>query len=179
MNQLTKQALGGCGEYEVLSRLTLHGWHACISNMTQTNFQAIDIFCHHPQLNKIVGIQVKTTTKNSFPVGLTMGDIRKGNWRSKITGPWVFVQISGTIDKPNFRFFVLSQSEMIKMVEVTHDWYINQWTRNTPLSDNGVVCISLKWLEKKDEIAKANVHPQCIIPLTKSSEDLWEKLWED
>lgn len=179
MNELSKQSLGSCGEYEVLSRLSLQGLDACISNMTRNNFKLIDIFCHDPQSGKLVGIQVKTSTKNAFPVGLTIGDIRRGDWQSKITGAWVFVHVTGTITNPGFRFFILSRSELIRMIEVTHDWYINQWYRENPLSDNGVVCISLKWLEKIDEKEKTNVHPECIIPLQESAENKWDKLWED
>ncbi len=179
MNQSSKQSLGASGEYEVISRLILQGWDACISNLTKNNFKLIDVFCHNPELSKLVGIQVKTTTKNIFPIGMTIGDIRSGNWHSKILGPWIFVQVKGTITKPDFRFFILSRSEMIKMVEVTHDWYINQWNRTKPLSDRGVVCIYLKWLEKIDEKAKFSVHPQCIIPLKESAENQWSKLWDD
>ena len=179
MKNLSKQDLGKCGEFEVLSRLTLQGIDACIPNMTKNNFKFVDIFCQNPLNGKPVGVQVKTTTKTSFPAGLTIGDIKRGNWHSKITGPWVFVHVTGTVIEPSFRFFILSRAEMIKMVEVTHDWYINRWNRNKPLSDNGVVCIQLTWLEKKDEKEKANVHPACVIPLAESSENKWEKLWED
>ncbi len=178
MNQLTKQSLGSCGEFEVLSRLSLQGLEACISNMTKNNFKMIDIFCQNPQTSQVVGIQVKTSTKTIFPVGLTIGDIRRGNWQSKIKGPWIFVHVSGTVVNPIFRFFILSCSEMIQMIDVTHDWYINQWNRSKELSDNGVVCISMKWLEKQDEKAKFNVHPECIIPLKESAENQWQKLWE-
>ncbi len=179
MDQLSKQSLGSCGEFEVLSRLSLQGFEACISNMTKNNFKGVDIFCQNPETGEVVGIQVKTSTKKIFPVGLTIGDIRRGDWQTKIKGPWVFVHVSGTAINPDFRFFILSHHEMIDMIGVTHDWYINKWERKKELSDNGVVCVSMDWLLKKDEKAKPNVHPECIIPLTESAENQWQKLWNN
>ena len=180
-----KAAMGQIGEFEVLSRLLLHEWNACNANVSQLNFKGVDIFCQNPETGQIVGIQVKTSTYKSFPLGITIGEFVDGSWRSKICGPYVFVHLAGSENNPIFRFFILSQHEMLEMIETTHNWYVKEWHREKPLSPHGVMCINLPWLEVNPKIIPSKTdkdgnlkYPSCEIPLTETAENKWHKIWE-
>ena len=55
------------GENLVSAQLMAHGWPTVNINHSINNFKGTDLYCQHElDSTKIIGIQVKTTTKSSF-----------------------------------------------------------------------------------------------------------------
>lgn len=155
MNDYTKHLIGLSGEYHVAKILCEHKWVPTLAN---NNCPVFDIFCHHPENQKTITIQVKTIKdrsnkkNNSFPV---MGnrDKRDEFYRS-ITGPYVFVHI----DIANrYRCFVLSKEQFILISSKIENDYDNL-DRKKPLQPGSPMAIPMKIIES-------------------DYEDKWDNLW--
>lgn len=189
MAYINKNNLGAIGEHQVLSRLLLLGYQAAITNMSVDNMENIDVFCRNSE-NCYASIQVKTTAANDINVGISHRKFFDDNGNidlsaglkyleSKIVGPWVMVQVSGTPTNPDFKFFVLSRKQVIEIIYDSEKWYLTDFNRKKPLSGNGGIYIPIPWLYGNGVPANAN-HKEWINPFSGHSfENQWQNLWAD
>ncbi len=187
MGTITKINLGAVGEHQVISRLLLMGYHAAILNMAVNNFKNVDIFCENDN-NQHAAIQVKTTRSNSFNLGITHKeffdvngnvDLAKGlkYLEKKIVGPWVFVQLIGTDEDPQFKFFILSREQMIKMTYDSEKWYLTAFEREHQLKETGGIFLSVSWLHGEGMAANTK-RPGWLNPFSGIDfEEEWPNLW--
>ena len=147
---LDKHLIGLTGEYFVAGVMSMKGW---VASLTLKNYPSVDIFGLNPKTGVTINIQVKTTRgKNSYNIGLAHN--QRNNINNKIKCPFVFVHID---NKENIRYFVLTQMNLIKLIEKTDDDYYKK-SRNKPLKEDYPIAIELKHL----------------IPF----ENSWDKLWD-
>lgn len=189
MANINRNNLGAVGEHQVLSRLLLLGYQAAITNMSVDNMENIDIFCRDSQ-NRYAAIQVKTTQANDINVGITHRKFFDDNGNvdlaaglkyleSKIVGPWVMVQVSGTDTDPLFKFFIMSRKQVIEMIYDSERWYLTDFHRNNPLSGNGGIYLSIPWLYGASVLSNKK-HKEWINPFCGHSfENQWQNLWLD
>lgn len=189
MANINRNNLGAIGEHQVLSRLLLLGYQAAITNMSVDNMENIDIFCRDSQ-NRYAAIQVKTTLANDINVGITHRKFFDNNGNvdlsagleyleSKIVGPWVMVQVSGTDSDPLFKFFIMSRKQVIEMIYDSERWYLTDFNRKKPLSGNGGIYLPIPWLYGNGVVANSN-HKEWINPfMGHSFENQWQNLWLD
>lgn len=147
---LNKHLIGLTGEYFVAGMMSLKGW---VASLTLKNYPSVDIFGLNPETEKTVNIQVKTTKGfSSFNIGLRHD--QRDLIKEKIPCPYVFVHISKS---DTVRYFILSQTELINLIEKTDDEYFNK-QRKKKLKPNYPISISLSSLEEY--------------------EDNWDSIWE-
>lgn len=147
---LDKHLIGLTGEYFVAGVMSMKGW---VASLTLKNYPSVDIFGLNSKTGVTINIQVKTTrVQNSYNIGLAHN--QRNAIKDKITCPFVFVHIDKS---DNVRYFVLTQMNLIDLIEKTDDDYYNK-PRNKPLKEDYPIAIELKHL----------------IPF----ENAWEKLWE-
>ena len=145
-----KHLIGLSGEYFVAGIMSMKGW---VASLTLKNYPLVDIFGLNPKTGNTINIQVKTTrNQNSYNIGLAHN--QRKTIKDKITCPFVFVHIDKS---DNVRYFVLTQMNLIELIEKTDDEYYNK-PRNKPLKENYPIGIELKNL----------------IPY----ENNWENLWK-
>ena len=189
MFNLNNQNKAAIGEAMVLARLLLLGYYATITNFTVKNSKSFDIFCRDDNSGKMVPVQVKTSTCQSFHVGMTHapffdsnGKVNISNGRKaveeKVICPWIFVDITGTPKDPEFRFFILSRQQVIDIICSSEEWYLTGFpNRKKSLALNGTINIPLSWLEGEGVKANRN-HIEWINPLSKiHMEDNWNNIW--
>lgn len=177
----TKAQLGAIGEHLVAIELLAKGWDAILANMSINNTQSYDIVCIKPGSTETKLIQVKTSVEKNIPIGLKLKDAITETLNKKIVGPWVFVYFEKKQDEYEPHFFVLSRTEMIELANDTNHWYINDWKdtfRKKPVSLENTCGISVKWLQGDGEEENSR-HYAMRNPLTGSSENQWDKIWED
>lgn len=177
--QITKAQLGAIGEMRVASMLMQKGWDAFIANMTINNNAKYDLICVNPNTSERVLIQVKTSIRSSFPVGLSLGDAASPVLEEKIVGPWIFVYAQGEGTDMTFKYFILSRSQMIMLTRESNDWYINKWHRDKPVNLNNPCALKLAWLSKGyDKSSERNSRYEAFVnPLVTSSENQWDSIW--
>lgn len=189
MFELNNQNKAAIGESLVLAHLLLLGYDAAITNFTVKNSKSFDIFCREDKGN-IVPIQVKTSSCQSFHIGMTHASFLDKNGKvdmingrkaveEKVICPWVFVDISGTPKDPKFRFFILSRKQIIDIICSSEEWYLTGFpNRKKILSLKGTVNIPLPWLEGKGVKANKN-HIAWINPLqNEATENEWNNIWK-
>ena len=181
-NQISNQMLCAIGENLVSANLTAHGWPSANVNHSIKNFQGIDILCQRGlDSTEVVRIQVKTSIKNSFLVGLTCGEaVDIETLKAKITGPWIFVHIKSLIPL-EATYYVLPRQAVIDLLYYGHDWYLNQWNRPaTETLKKSPAAISLKWLKgendksNKSSIQFLNPYPGDIF----RTGSAWDNIWK-
>lgn len=189
MDKIPNNILGAIGEHQTLSRLLLLGYQAAITNISVKNTAKTDIFCRD-DCGRFAAIQVKTTFAESFNTGILHKefydanenfDLVKGRkfLESKIVGPWVMVQIGGNKKSPNFKFFVLSRSQIIEMIYSNEVWYLTGYHRTKKVKGSGGIYLNVDWLyghgcpKNNNRIAWDNPFP------TTKFEDSWHHLWID
>ncbi len=180
---IDKMHLAAIGENMVLSHLMQNGWSAFNANISIKNYKSIDILCTHYDLKESDGyrpktafIQVKTSVDKSFPVGFNIGDcLDLEILKSKIIGPYVFVYIDkNTWD---YRYFILSREEVIKLAYESHVWYIHKWNRSKPIKLTNPAALSLRWLEGIGENENLKHESFNNFLNLNSSENKWNKIW--
>lgn len=121
---IDKLLIGLTGEYLVAGMMSLKGW---VASLTLKNYPSVDIFGLDPKTNQNINVQVKTTKNvKSFQVSLMRSQRDKID--QKITCPFVFVYI----DKNNeINYYVLSQKQLIEVIERTDDEYYNRPRKET------------------------------------------------
>lgn len=133
--RIEKHLIGLTGEYFVAGMMSLKGW---VASLTLKNYPSVDIFGLNPKTNENINVQVKTTKNiKSFHVGLKRS--QRDIIDKKITCPYVFVYIDNR-DKVNY--YILSQQQLIKLIERTDDEYYNRDRKKT-LKDYPIA-VSLK-----------------------------------
>jgi len=162
MVELSKQAKGAIGEHYVVMRLLARGYSVANVNFTVKNTKSVDIFCSNESLNKIIGLQVKTSfdDSKSFNTGLTHGEFMTNGvfddakaisaLENKVICPWIFVDVQTSSQPPEFKVFVLNREQVIKLVFESEKWYINDVIHANVLKDSGTVALVKKWLEGQD-----------------------------
>lgn len=162
MAELSRQAKGAIAEHYIVMRLLARGYAAANINFTVENSKAVDIFCSNNLLDSIIGIQVKSSFNDSksFNIGLTHGDFctngifddakAMASLEQKIVGPWIFVKVDTTSDIPQFRTYILTREQVIKLSFESEKWYINDVYHANPLKDKGNVALVLGWIEGYD-----------------------------
>lgn len=162
MKELSRQAKGAIAEHYIVMRLLARGYAAANINFTVENSKAIDIFCSNNSLDSIIAIQVKSSFNDSksFNIGLTHGDFCTNgifddakamtSLERKIVGPWIFVNVDTTADIPQFKTYILTREQVIKLSFESEKWYINDVYHANPLKDKGNVALVLGWVEGYD-----------------------------
>lgn len=180
--KLRKVQLGAIGENMVSVRLLQNGWDAISANQSINNCQSYDIVCVDPETGNRSLVQVKTSFGNNIPVGMKLEDCTIEKLEKKIIGPWVFVHVAGEGEAMTFKFYILSRSEIIRLIYESNDWYVNKWHRNGRTINLQSACgIKILWLEGKGE-ENNDKHEAFINPLKSSSIDsvvTWRKIFED
>lgn len=173
-SKINSQQLGQIGEYLVAAKLIERGMNAFLANMSLKNCPMYDIVCVAPKGDRTALVQVKTTQERNIPTGFSLGNATKQTLQKRIVGPWVFVHRV----EDQYRFFVLSRSEVIQLIYQSNDWYVNRWRgRKSPLNLNNVLGLNVSWLEGKGEPANDR-HEAFDNPLLSSAEDCWDKIWQ-
>ena len=178
MKQTDKARLGAIGEHLVTAKLLQHGWDTFNANLSIKNTKSYDlVVCTNSESTATAFVQVKTTVGKSFPVGMTIAGARNREvLEAKIVGPWVFVYASGEAEKMQFRYFILTRAQMIRLLKESHDWYVAQWNRgDRTINENAPAAIPLKWLQGYGEPENAK-HRAFDNPLQESSENCWDNI---
>ena len=188
MANISKNNLGAIGDYQVLSRLLLLGYQAANINMAVNNMKNVDLFCQD-STGRYTAIQVKTTRAKDFNVGITHDKFYDSNGNidlaaglkyleTKITCPWVMVNVDGPELNPSYRFFILSRQQVIKMIYESEKWYLTDYfKRSKKLSGNGGIYLSQWWLLGHGVPANHN-HKEWVNPFSGNSfEEQWQNLW--
>lgn len=179
--EYTKAQLGTIGEHLVALEILAKGWDAILANMSINNIQSYDIVCIKPGTVKTKLIQVKTSVGNNIPIGMKLKNAVTEVLKEKIVGPWVFVFLEKIQDEYQPHFFVLSRSEVIRLINDTNHWYMHEWKdtyRKKPVSEESTCGICIKWLQGKGEEENYK-HNAMKNPLSETSENQWNKIWED
>ena len=180
---MDNKRIADIGENMVVVKLMQKGWDALNINQVFNNYKSVDIICIDPNYGRTQLVQVKTGKgKNPFPTGFYSDN--KGNIKDfEVKGPWVFVKVTGEDVNMDFEFYILSKSEVKKLISQSNDWYMNKYHRENVISDNTPVGIKLKWLqgEGEEDTTEKNskkTHEAFDNPLKESAKDKWEKIWE-
>ena len=184
-DQAEKARIGAVGENQVVSMLLQHGWDAFNANANIKNYKSIDIVCIKPNPNipskpQLALVQVKTCFEKNIPIGFTIEQCLKENYLEEhVMGPYVFVSASKSNGMWSFRYFIISRQQFIDLARAGHEWYVNGYKREKPVSQKSPTGFNLTWLEGKAEEANKNRiafdNPLCGVRL----EDAWENIWKD
>lgn len=159
---LDNQSKGAIGEHYVLMRMLAKGYAAANANMSVGNSKFFDIFCSTPDLDRIAAVQVKSSfdESRSFNIGLTHKDFMTNgefddvkaleSLKNKIRCAWIFVDVQTSNSNPQFRLFVMTREQVIKLAFESEKWYINDVQHKAPLRDTGKVVLVLGWIEGYD-----------------------------
>ena len=178
---ISNQMLCAIGENLVSAQLMAHGWPTVNLNHSINNFKGTDLYCQHGlDSTDIIGIQVKTTIKSSFLVGLKTEDCVDLNFLSKkVIGPWVFVHLKSTIPL-DVDYYVLPRQAVIDLLYQGHDWYLHKWNRKaTPSLYSSPAAIPIRWLRgendhsSKSSVVFSNPYPGDVFRQPTS----WNKIW--
>ncbi len=188
MATLDNQSKGAIGEHYVLMRMLAKGYAAANANMSVGNSKFFDIFCSTPDLKKIVVVQVKSSfdKSRSFNIGLTHKDFlingifddtkAMQSLESKIRCAWIFVDVQTSGIIPQFRLFIMTREQVIKLAFESEKWYINDVSHETPLKETGNVALVLDWIMGNDTQA-TTTRKFFKNPFTKNQfEEAWENL---
>ena len=82
-----------------------------------------------------------------------------------------------------FKFYILSKSEVEELIRTSNDWYMNKYERENIISNQTPVGIKLKWLQGEGEEDTMQTtykkrHDAFVNPLGHDAENLWYKIWE-
>lgn len=179
MNQMEKARLGAIGENMVISQLLQQGCDAFNANMSIKNFKSMDVVCVNPENLETVFIQVKTSFGKNIPTGFTLENSFTEMLEKKIIGPWIFVNAKGEKENMTFRYFILSKSQVIKLINDSNNWYVNHWHRGErKVSLKNPTGIEVDWLEGKSTSATIK-HDTFKNPLNDTTENKWENIWNE
>ena len=127
---VSNQMLCAIGENLVSAHLIANGWPTSNVNHSINNFKGIDLYCQKGIDNsEVIGIQMKTSTKDSFPTGFSCGQsINLNLLQQKIVGPWIFVHVQSLVPLKT-DFYIIPRKAVIDIIYQSHNWYLNQWNR--------------------------------------------------
>ena len=76
-------------------------------------------------------------------------------------------------------YFIISRQQFIKLARAGHDWYVNGYKREKPVSQKSPAGFNLTWLKGEGE--DANNHRIAFQNPLKGVklEDAWENIWKD
>lgn len=180
-NNTSKANLGRIGEFMAVANIMAQEHDAFLANMTINNVASYDLICRNRKNGKVVLVQVKTSWKDNFPVGLKLGNASDDETlNKKIIGPWIFIHVDNKQEETKFSFHILSRKEMIELTKLSNDWYVNHWNRENRVNDNNVVGLRLSWINGEGVEEKPGKYEAFNNPLKlHDSENNWDKLWED
>jgi len=162
MITLDNQSKGAIGEHYVLMRMLAKGYAAANANMSVGNSKFFDIFCSTHDLKKMTAVQVKSSfdKSRSFNIGLTHKDFLTNgifddtkamqSLERKIRCAWIFVDVQTSDTIPQFRLFILTREQVIKLSFESEKWYVNDVLHKAPLKETGNVALALGWIEGYD-----------------------------
>lgn len=177
--EISNQMLCSIGEGLVSAQLLAHGWPTANLNNTIQNFKGIDLFCQKGSTSpSVTGIQVKTTMKDGFLTGFSVGDAADLDILNKrIIGPWVFVHIKSLIPL-TADYYILTRSQVIDLLYKSDYWYLYERDRQvTDSLKKSPAAIKLSWLKgagstsKKAQTPFINPYPNNIFL------NNWENIW--
>lgn len=170
--------IGAIGEHMAAAQLMLQGWDAFNANTSITNMCSIDLICLNEQKQTAL-IQVKTTEKSSFPIGMTMEQAKSRSEVEKhIAGPWIFVKKNTDKSATQFNYYVLSRKDTIELILKSNDWYLHKVNRGQKTVNEKSICaIQEEWLNGKDYNAPRLNAETFVNPLKKSAQDDWNSIW--
>ena len=70
-----------------------------------------------------------------------------------VMDPYVFVYASKSNGAWSFRYFIISRQQFIKLARAGHDWYVNGYKREKPVSQKSPAGFNLTWLKGEGEDA--------------------------
>lgn len=187
--QTEKARIGAIGENNVVSILMQKGWDAFNANCTIKNYKSIDIVCLNSDMSenddclwkpKCALVQVKTCRQNNIPVGFSLKQSLDKDYLNKmVKGPYVLVYVKETDKGYNFRYFILSRTQLIDLVYAAHIYYVNGYKREKVLNMNSPAGLNVSWLEGESDKA-TNRHIAFDNPLNGvTCEDCWDNIWKD
>jgi len=184
-DQAEKARIGAVGENQVVSMLLQQGWDAFNANANIKNYKSIDIVCIKPNPDipckpQLALIQVKTCFQKNIPIGFTIEQCLEDDYLEKhVMDPYVFVYASKSNGAWSFRYFIISRQQFIKLARAGHDWYVNGYKREKPVSQKSPAGFNLTWLKGEGE--DANNHRIAFQNPLKGVklEDAWENIWKD
>lgn len=186
--QTQKARLGAIGENNVVSILMQKGWDAFNANCTIKNFKSIDIVCLNSDRNesedctwkpKTALIQVKTCQQTCFPVGFTIEQSIDKNYLEKmVKGPYVFVYACEVNDKFDFKYYILSRTQLIELLYQSHYYYVHGYKREKKLNLQSPAGLHIRWFKGMSDKA-TNKHIAFDNPIKTDCEDCWDNIWED
>lgn len=187
-DQANKVRIGAIGENLVVAKLMQQGWDAINANCTIKNYKSIDIVCLNADLMesdefwwkpKTSLVQVKTSVQNNIPAGFSIQEtLNKDYLQKMVKGPYVFVSAKQINDNYSFRFFVISRKQIIDLLYVAHNYYVNVLHQGDKIKLSAPAGISISWLEGKPEFSTRNF-VNFGNPVSESCEDKWNNIWED
>jgi Holliday junction resolvase-like predicted endonuclease len=183
-DQAGKARIGAIGENLVVAKLMQQGWDAFNANCTIKNYKSIDIVCLNSELKesdelwwkpKTSLVQVKTSVQTNIPTGFTIEESLDKDYLEKmVKGPYVFVFAKQQEGGFNFRYFVLSRRQFIRLLHTSHVFYDKK--HNGQEVKTAPAGLSVSWLEGKPEFS-----PRVPIdfgnPIKETCEDQWENIW--
>ena len=189
--EINNQNKGAVGELIVAARLMILGHDAAITNFTVKNSKTFDLYCRNSKTNQIVPIQVKTSTDADFHTGITHEpffdkngavDMAAGRTfvESKVTCPWVFVDLSGDAKDPIIKYFILTRKQVIDFICISEEWYLTWHGRKKKLSQKGIILLPLKWFSGMPIIEpQTSIHSALANPFPNEDfENAWDNIWK-
>lgn len=186
--QSQKARLGAIGENNVVSMLMQKGWDAFNANCTIKNFKSIDIVCLNSDRSesedcqwkpKTALIQVKTCQQTCFPVGFTIEQsIDKDYLERMIKGPYVFVYAYEVNGKYDFKYYILSRTQLIDLLYQSHYYYVHGYQRVKGLNLKSPAGLHIRWFKGESDKATSK-HIAFENPIKTDCEDCWDNIWED
>jgi hypothetical protein len=124
---MTTQHTGACGEFFVAAELSRRGWAV---GLTRAGMKNTDILAEHTETGKVVVIQVKTSTGDSFTLNV------KNEEPSAADNHWfVFVSLGAVDDQPGY--FLLPHDAVAEICYVEHKVWMTKLTkRGEPHNEN-------------------------------------------
>jgi Holliday junction resolvase-like predicted endonuclease len=176
-DELSHVQLGTIGEYLVAAKLMEMGLDVHIANMSINNCAKYDLIAVDTHSLRHLFVQVKTSQKKSFPVGMTLEDACNTEMlKQKIVGPWIFLDAQKKGDSWKYEFYVLDKEEVIDLIYKSNNWYIYGYERNgNTLSLNNICALNLRWLRGEVE-PKTKRHKEFSYPLLVDAKDRWDKI---
>lgn len=141
-NTRKDQRTGKMGEAAVVLKLMELGYEAFNLNNEFRNFKNADIMCFNPEANKYIMIQVKASFQKTpnFYTGFDSnrkGEIINKKLEENIICPWVFVHIQEKKNEYVYKYYILTQEEVVNLIKDHNKWYWTEGgTHSKATSDN-------------------------------------------
>jgi len=144
---LRKELKGNLGLFLVCAEITKRN---LIALPTSRNTKGIDLIILDDETNRSVGLQVKCSDRNEYPVINSYWDNYKKEIQRKIISPFVFVDISDISNINNPKYFILSREETINVLTEVIEQYIARYLQKKNQTRDEVIRERKKAGKKKD-----------------------------